>query len=183
MAIRSIGMVETNCIAKGIDAADAMLKAADVKLLSGQTACAGKYIVLISGEVAAVRASVEAGVSAGEETVVDSLIIPNIDEQVLVAITACGEPEDFEALGIVETFSLVSAILCADAAVKAADIKLIEIRLGRGLGGKSFLTMTGDVAAVRHAVDVAISGEEVKGMITRTVVIPSPHPDLKTAIF
>ncbi len=179
----AVGMVETNCIAKGIEAADKMLKAADVNLLSAQTACAGKYVVIISGDVAAVKASVEAGAAGAEETLVDSMVIPNIDEQVLKAVSACGEPKNFDALGIVETFSLVSALLCADAAVKAADVELIEIRLGRGLGGKSFLTLTGDVAAVRHALEAAKSDEGVTGMITRTVVIPSPHPDLKRSVY
>ena len=179
----AVGMVETNCIAKGIQAADEMLKAADVTLLSAQTACAGKYVVIISGDVAAVKFSVEAGVAGAEETLVDSMVIPNIDEQVLKAVSACGEPQSFDALGIIETFSLVSALLSADAAVKAADIELIEVRLGRGLGGKSFVTLTGDVAAVRHAIQAAQSDEGVKGMITRTVVIPSPHPELKKTIY
>lgn len=176
-------MVETNCIAKGIEAADAMLKTAVVDLLSAQTSCAGKFIAMVAGEVAAVRASVEAGKITAAETLVDSMVIPNLDEQVLRAVSSCKEPKNFEALGIIETFSLVSALLCADAAVKAADVELIEIRLGRGLGGKSFLTLTGDVAAVRHAVEVGKSDEGVQGMITRTVVIPSPHPDLKHSIY
>ena len=179
----ALGMVETNCIAKGIEAGDAMLKAADVSLLSAQTACAGKYVVLVSGDVAAVKSSVESGAATAEETLVDSMVIPNIDAQVSKAVSACSEPQNFESLGIIETFSLVSALLCADAAVKAADVELIEIRLGRGLGGKSFITLTGDVAAVRHAVETAKQGEEVKGMITRTVVIPSPHHDLKKAVY
>lgn len=179
----ALGMIETNCIAKGIEAADAMLKAADVSLLSAQTACAGKYIVLVSGDVAAVKSSVAVGSGMAEETLVDSMVIPSLDQQVLAAVSACTDPGNCESLGIIETFSLVSALLCADAAVKAADIELIEIRLGRGLGGKSFVTLTGDVAAVRHAVETAITGEEVKGMVVRTVVIPSPHPDLSKAIY
>lgn len=179
----ALGMVETNCIAKGIEAADTMLKAANVSLLSAQTACAGKYIVLVSGDVAAVVSSVESGRETAQETLVDSMVIPNMDAQVLKAVSACTEPESFEALGIIETFSLVSALLCADAAVKAADVELIEIRLGRGLGGKSFITLTGNVAALRHAVDTAKQDETVKGMVVRTVVIPSPHPDIKKAVY
>jgi len=181
--VHALGMIETNCIAKGIEAADTMLKAADVSLLSAQTACAGKYVVLVSGDVAAVKSSVESGAATAEETLVDSMVIPNIDAQVLKAVSACSAPQNFESLGIIETFSLVSALLCADAAVKAADIELIEIRLGRGLGGKSFITLTGDVAATRHAVESAKTDEAVKGMITRTVVIPSPHPDIKKAVY
>ena len=51
-------MVETNCIPAGIEAGDAMLKAADVSLVSAQAVCAGKYIVVVTGNVAAVQAAV-----------------------------------------------------------------------------------------------------------------------------
>lgn len=179
----ALGMLETNCIPKGIEAGDAMLKAAEVVLATAQTACAGKYIVLVSGDVSAVTASVASGCETAQETLVDSVVIPNIDSQVIQAVSACTEVDGYEALGIIETFSLVSAILCADTAVKAADIRLIEVRLGRGLGGKSFVTLTGDVAAVRFAVEAAKTQEEVMGMISRTVVIPSPHPDLAKSLF
>ncbi len=179
----ALGMVETNCIPKGIEAGDAMLKAADVTLAAAQTACAGKYIVLVSGGVAAVSASVAAGSEVAQETLVDSVVIPNVDPQVIRAVSACTEIAGCRALGIIETFSLVSAILCADTAVKAADIELIEIRLGRGLGGKSFVTLTGDVAAARFAVEAARGQEGAAGMVSRTVVIPAPHPDIVKAIF
>ncbi len=181
--INALGMVETNSIPKGIEAADAMLKAAQVELISAQTACAGKYIVIVAGDVAAVKASVEAGVERADEAMVDSIMIPHVDPQVMKAIGACTMPPESEALGIIETFSLASAIICADQAVKAADIALIEIRLGRGLGGKSFVTLSGDVAAVNHAVAAAGGTEEAKGMMARSVVIPSPHPDLIKAVY
>jgi len=53
-------MIETNSIPAGIEAGDAMLKAADVSLASAQPVCAGKYIVIVSGGVAAVEAAVAA---------------------------------------------------------------------------------------------------------------------------
>ena len=86
------------------------------------------------------------------------------------------------AVGIMETFSLAAAIIAADTAVKAADVTLIEIRLGRGLGGKSFIILTGDVAAVKAANSAASALDEVKGLMSGSVVIPSPHPDLIKAI-
>ena len=70
----------------------------------------------------------------------------------------------------------------ADAAVKAAEVTLVEIRLGRGLGGKSFIVMTGDVAACKAAVEAGEALEEVKGLMNESVVIPSPHKDLIQAI-
>ena len=184
MVLNALGMIETNSIPAGIEAGDAMLKAADVSLASAQPVCAGKYIVIVSGSVAAVEAAVAAGVAVAAEVLVDSIVIPNVHEQVIQAIGACSEaPFTTGALGLIETFSLASAVICADAAVKAANVNLIEIRLGRGLGGKSFITMIGEVSAVRFAVQAAENLEEAKGMVARTVVIPSPHPDMLQAIF
>ena len=183
MVLNALGMIETNSIPAGIEAGDAMLKAADVSLASAQPVCAGKYIVIVSGSVAAVEASVAAGVAVAAEVLVDSIVIPNVHEQVISAIGACSEVVTTGALGLIETFSLASAVICADAAVKAANVNLIEIRLGRGLGGKSFITMIGEVSAVRFAVQAAENLEEAKGMVARTVVIPSPHPDMLQAIF
>lgn len=178
----AIGMVEVLSIPMGVLSGDAMLKAAQVTLVRAQTVCAGKYIVLVSGEVAAVKASVEAGVEAAENTLVDSLVIPNIDPRVIAAISGVSEIEYVQALGVVESFSLASAILAADAAVKAADVELLEVRLGNGMGGKSFILLTGEVAAVEAAVAAAENGELTEGMISRSVVIPSPHRDIISAL-
>ena len=183
MVLNALGMIETNSIPAGIEAGDAMLKAASVTLTTAQPVCAGKYIVIVSGGVAAVEASVAAGAAVAGEVLVDSIVIPNVHEQVISAIGACSEAPANGALGLIETFSLASAVICADAAVKAANVSLIEIRLGRGLGGKSFITMIGEVSAVRFAVQAAENLEEAKGMVARTVVIPSPHPDMLRAIY
>lgn len=178
----AMGMIETNCIPTGIEAGDAMLKAAQVELVFAQAVCAGKFIVLIRGDVAAVKESVAAGLVMAGVTLVKEMVIPNVHKQVLGAIGCCNEITNPQALGIIETFSISIAILCADAAVKAADIELIEIRLGRGLGGKSFILLTGDVAAVQFAVDAAIHDQKQEGLIARTAVIPSPNKDLMKAI-
>ncbi|RLC46852.1 MAG: propanediol utilization protein, partial [Candidatus Coatesbacteria bacterium] len=76
--LTSIGLVELNSIAIGIQTGDAMLKAAFVNLLRASTICPGKYIVLVYGSVDAVRASVKAGRECAGENVIDHLIIPNI---------------------------------------------------------------------------------------------------------
>jgi len=56
--------------------ADAMLKAAEVEILLSRTICSGKYMVLVGGDVAAVTASVEAGTTIGEGSVIDTFVIP-----------------------------------------------------------------------------------------------------------
>ena len=56
--------------------------------------------------------------------------------------------------------------------------ELIEIRLAMAMGGKAFVTMTGDVAAVQSAVEAAAQVVGQKGMLVNKVVIPHPRPEL-----
>jgi microcompartment protein CcmL/EutN len=178
----ALGMIETMSVPLGIQAGDAMLKAADVELVASQAACAGKYIVIVEGEVAAVRSSVEAGKASAGSALVDSMVIPGIHEQVAPAIGAAAEIEAVNALGIMESYSMCAAILAADTAVKTAAVNLIEVRLGRGLGGKAFVILTGEVAAVQSAVQAAQALEEVQGMFGASTVIPSPHKKIIDSI-
>ena len=50
--MEAIGILESNSIAKGIEAADAILKAADTSLLFSKPVCPGKYTTLFYGDVA-----------------------------------------------------------------------------------------------------------------------------------
>lgn len=176
-------MIETNSIPVGVNAGDAMLKAASVELVAAQPVCAGKYIVIVTGEVAAVNEAVDAGKAAAGSHLVDSMVISHVHPQVPKAINACNEIGRVASVGVMEAFSLCTAVVVADAAVKAADVQLIDIRLGRGLGGKSFITMTGEVAAVRAAVSAGEKKPEAHGMLSESVVIPSPHPDIVKALY
>lgn len=178
MAKNSLGLVELTSIAAGYLACDAMLKAADVELVLARSICSGKYMVMVRGDVAAVEAAVSAGVSQGNFAIIDSFVIPNLHDAVFPAISGSNKVEALEALGIVEAFSVASLIEGADAAVKTANIDLIEIRLAMALGGKAFVTLTGDVAAVQSAVDSAAQVVGQKGMLVNKVVIARPRPEL-----
>lgn len=180
MAHNSVGLIELSSIAAGFEVCDAMLKAANVELLLARSICSGKYMVLVRGEVAAIQASVSAGSSAGTFSVIDSFVIPNLDESIFAAIAGTNKVEALEALGIVESFSVASLIEGADAAVKAADVELIEVRLAMAMGGKAFVSMTGDVAAVQAAVEAAAQVVAQKGLLVNKVVIPHPRPELLT---
>ncbi len=178
----SIGMNEIMSIPTGFQACDAMLKAASVELVSAGCVCAGKYYIVVKGDVAAVRSSVEAGAEVAGSLLVDKLVIPNVDDSVSPAISACTLVDHLQALGIMETYSLCAAMYAADAAAKAAEVTLLEVRLGRGLGGKSFILLTGEVAAVKAAINAAEALDETKGLMAKSEVIPSPHPDMLRVI-
>jgi microcompartment protein CcmL/EutN len=176
----SLGLIELTSIAAGYEVTDAMLKASDVSLVISRSICSGKYMVLVQGDVAAVQAAVESGQRAGTFSLIDSFVIPNVHESIAPAIAGHNKVESLEALGILESFSVASLIEGADAAVKSANVRLIEIRLAMALGGKAFCTLTGNVAAVRNAIEAGASVVASKGLLTNKVVIPNPRPELLT---
>ncbi len=63
---QALGLVETKGLVGAIEAADAGAKAANVKLLGQERADAGLVTVMFGGEVAAVKAAVDAGAAAAE---------------------------------------------------------------------------------------------------------------------
>ena len=73
-----------------------------------------------------------------------------------------------------ETFSAAAAIVAADTAAKTALVELIELRLARGMCGKSYLLLTGEIAAVEAAIERAKSGAGENGMFLDSAVIPRP---------
>ena len=174
----AIGFIELNSIAKGVETADCVLKTAEVNAIFSKAGCPGKYYLLFTGEVAEVRSSWKAGIDMAGDHVVDSCVIPNIHPQVVTAINMTALPETYQAIGVMEFYSVTASVYGADAAVKAADVDLVDVRLGTGIGGKSYVILTGEVAAVRSAVDAGIHTPNAEGMVISSVVIPNPHPEL-----
>jgi len=178
--MNALGMLEVSSIAMAFAVQDAMLKASDVDLILARTICSGKYIVLVGGDVAAVEASVKDGREASMESLIDDLVIPNVDKRIFPAISGAVTLDDDEkdALGVVEAFSVSSIIEAADAAVKAADVKLFRIHVAMAIGGKGFLMLTGTVADVEAAVAAAVAEVAKKGLLVGRIVIPRPEPEL-----
>ena len=167
----AIGMVELNSIAKGIETCDYMVKDAQVELIRSSTVCPGKYLILIAGDTGDVRAAMKEGESRGGECVVDTLLLPNVHPQLIPAISMETQTPPLGAVGVLEFYSVASAITAADIAAKAANITLIEVRIGYAIGGKGYVTLTGDVGAVRAAVAAATRDAQ---LLVGTTVIPRP---------
>jgi len=179
---RAIGLLELNNITQGYQAADKMLKASNVQILEATSVCPGKFIIIVAGDVGAVKSSLDSAVNICTGSLIDKHIIPNVHEGVFPAISGTSTVKSIKALGIIETYSVVSAIIAGDTAIKAAQIELIEIRLARGMGGKALITMTGDVGAVTSAVEAGSNAVLKSGLLADKLVIPSPHKDLHSKI-
>lgn len=175
---KSLGLIELSSVAAGFAVADVMLKASHVQLVLSRSICSGKYMVLVSGDPAAVQAAVQAGAAAADGALIDSFVIPQVHPEVLAAMARSAVPPPQGALGILESFNVASLIEAADAAVKAASVQLLEVRVAMALGGKAFCTMTGDVASVQNAVATGRAVLADAGALVHAVVIPRPHPEL-----
>ena len=174
----SIGLIELGSIASGIQASDIMLKTSEVELMISRTICSGKYMTLISGDVAAVTSAVENAVNTIGFGVIDHFVIPNVHHTIFPAIVGHNNIQMLESLGIVESYSVASLIEAADAAVKASKVQLVELRLAMALGGKAFFSVTGDVAAVTSAVEAGARIVSEKGLLVNKVVIANPRQEL-----
>jgi microcompartment protein CcmL/EutN len=180
MEIIVLGVLEFNSIAIGIKAMDEMVKAAPVNIIDAKTICPGKYVVIISGDVASVDASITAGKVAGEGYMLDELFIPNLHEYVIPAIVGAVECDVWDAVGVIESFSVVASIEAGDIAAKTADVIITEIRLATGLGGKSYVKLIGDIHEVEAAVTASVEYVRTKGLLCNEVIIPKPHPDIRS---
>src|SRR5512137_1413174 len=109
----AIGMIELTSVGIGYQVQDAMLKAADVSLVLGRTICSGKYINVVTGRVAAVEASVAAGLAIAPDGVIDTITIPNVHEGVFPALAQSVQLNDGMpgAIGVVESYSAASILL------------------------------------------------------------------------
>lgn len=174
----SIGLLELKSIPIGIEAADEMLKAANIQLLVAAPTCPGKYIIIVSGNVGAVNSAMTSGQQVAGVHLVGHHTINNVHESLPAAILGVTEVEKVASLGMIETISALTAVRAGDIAAKASNIRMMEVRIARGLGGKGFLIFTGEISAVRSAVNSCIAELGESGEIISYSVLPSPHPDL-----
>lgn len=179
----ALGLVEVQSIARGITVADAMVKRAQVALLLNRPVSPGKHLSLCTGEVADVQEAMAAGLARAGTALCDQLLLTQVHEEVLAVL---GRTErqplvEDDSLGILETFSAASTLLGADGACKAAEVRLFELRLCDGLGGKGFVVLVG----TQDMVEAALGAAErllTPGLLLGTELIARPHPDLLASL-
>ena len=91
---KALGMVEFKTVSSGMRAADRMVKTAEVDIIQADTVCPGKYIALISGELSAVKAAVEAASVADPEQLIDSFTLGNPHDSIFGALYGANEIDE-----------------------------------------------------------------------------------------
>lgn len=179
---KSIGVIEFRSIAVGIAAVDKIVKASEVRIMDARTICAGKYYIIFAGNVSAVKNSISIIHQEIDTFIIDSVVIPNVYQQMFAGINGTSEVAELKSIGIIETLTAPSIIWAADAAIKATEVDIVEIRIARALGGKNICIINGELSSVTESIRAGIQYPLSKDFLVDSEVIPAPHQDLYRAV-
>jgi microcompartment protein CcmL/EutN len=173
----ALGLLELDSIAAGIAAGDAMAKRSPIEVLRAGTVHPGRYLVLVGGSVADVEEALAAGQEIAADFVRDIVFLPNVHPGVVAGMRGERGTAGGEALGIIETGTVAAIIQAADAGLKGAHVRLLELRLADDLGGKGYLLFDGPVSEVEAAVEAGSSRVATAPGLTWRV-IPLLHAEM-----
>jgi len=179
---KSIGVVEFRSVAVGIAAVDRIVKASEVRIMDARTICAGKYYIIFAGNVSAVKNSISIIHQEIDTFIIDSVVIPNVYRQMFAGINGTSEVAELKSIGIIETMTAPSIIWAADAAIKATEVDIVEIRIARALGGKNICIINGELSSVTESIKAGIQYPQSKDFLVDYEVIAAPHQDLYRAV-
>jgi microcompartment protein CcmL/EutN len=162
--------------------ADAVVKKAQVQLVSAGPVSPGKYLLLFAGEVAEVDESFRAGKEAAGSLLLDSMYLPQAHPQLMLAMRGRINAKSQGAVAVVETQTVAAALLSADKALKAAAVTLIQAYFARGIGGKGYYVFSGKLEDVEAALEAAVSSIEAP-LLLHTELIAQPHGELNGVVF
>lgn len=176
----AVGAIELSSIGVGCQVQDALMKAASSTILMARAISGGKYLIVYSGKPAEVEEAMEVAVKVGGEYTVDKLTVADVCQALFPALahSVVLKPEDRKALGVIETKSVVSALIAGDFAGKAANVTLYRIKYAESLGGKGVLMLTGSLADVEAALEAARKALKDTDMIVSAVALSNPEPEL-----
>ena len=145
-----MAVIEAQTTATGLAAADTVLKTADCPLFRANTVCPGKFFLLFGGSLSAVKEAYDRVQRTYQGELLDSFFLGHISDQLLAGLGGEGKPVSAagQAVGVIETFTGASAIAAADAAVKAAQVEIVNFKLAQGMTGKGVVYLSGAVAVV-----------------------------------
>jgi microcompartment protein CcmL/EutN len=178
MAGPALALVELSSVARGLSTVDALVKKAPVRIDQAHPISPGHFLIVFTGDVAEVEESFTEALAAAGDRLIDQVFLPQVHGEVATAVAGAIVGRDLTDLSvaIVETFTVASAISASDAACKAAEVQVIQMRLGQGLGGKAYFVLAGELYDIEAAVSAA-TGAIPSSHVQDTEIIPRPHAD------
>lgn len=172
----ALGLIETKGLIGAIEAADAMLKTANVQLISKEKISAGLVTIKIVGEVAAVKAAVDAGAAAAQKVsqLISAHVIPRPDDQLdnLIYSTSLTIDKQNDNKKKQKNTSLTPTLFDEQVEIENEEKKVISAKTRKAADVKS-KTFKDDTAARletlrKEAIDELSSGEPLETQIDET---------------
>jgi microcompartment protein CcmL/EutN len=173
----ALAVLELASIARGYVALDAAVKRAEVSVLRSEPITPGKYWIALSGGEAEVDEALSAAVTAAGSAKIDSVLLAYVHEAVGLAVAGARVARcELASVGAVELASIAAAVRAADAAMKSAQVSLVDLHLARGIGGKGYVVLTGALSDVEAAVDAAVAAAGASWLVGREVIANPDAP-------
>ena len=135
-----------------------------------------------AGGEAEVEEALSAAVFSAGSSRIDHVLLSYAHEDVAAAVAGadCARGA-LDAVGAIELASICAAVRAADAALKAAGVRLVDLHLARGIGGKGYVVLTGDLSNVDAAVDAGVAAAGASWVVGREV-IANPDASVHRAV-
>jgi microcompartment protein CcmL/EutN len=178
-------MLDIGDIPVGLRVLDALAKEAEVTVGAAGTIQRGHYLILFGGEVEPVEMSFVRAKGVVGPSLEDAVMLPHAEERIVPSMMQglIRWPAVGDTLGVVQTGSPPTMLRAVDAALKGAEVQLVELRVADGLGGKAIATLWGELfdveAAIAQATDAMARGNAARGS---TTIIPRADETVVRAI-
>ena len=131
--------------------------------------------------MAEVEEAFAAGVEMAGPQLLDKLLLPYAAKGLVDGLNGRFDDVERESVGLVETATIASALLAADVALKRAGVYLRRLQLARGIGGKGFFTLAGELHMVEAAMDAVGRGIEPP-LLLAAELIQQPHGETRKSV-
>lgn len=153
----AVALLELDGTPAGFVALDALAKEAPVAVIAAGTVQCGRFLIAFAGEVEPVEMSFDRATRVASYGMIDAVLLAHAEPRILPAIQRAHRrfPCPGDSLGVVQTSTSPTLLRAVDAALKGAEVDLVELRLAEGLGGRGLATLWGEQHDVQAAIELA----------------------------
>lgn len=152
--------IELRSVPSGLFALDALVKQAEVRLRFAGDIDPSHFLVIFDGALADVETALERATEVGGPDTLETLLLPRAHADLLNAVSGRLVPPDAprdaeHAVGVLQCHSVLGILAAADRALKAAEVRLLRLRIATDLAGQGHAVVAGEQFDVEAALQAA----------------------------
>ncbi len=170
-----IVMLEFKTVCSGMVAINDILNGSNTDIVDSLTVCPGKYIAIVKG----LENEIQKGLSQvdlSNDDIIGHITIEHNSDKIFSAIMGCGKVQNMRSLILIETYDASSAIKASNILLENSNLELIEIKMARGMCGKSVVIATGDFSELEIKKEQVMESLKESQMLISACIIEKPNP-------